>query len=182
MKNRILLGAGFIIFLGILILFSGCTNPLNNSVKNNNVESIQYFYLPTCPNCIATEPFISYLEKKYDVKINHINVGNSSNRKIAKHYNITGVPTLIIKSGGKYYRYVGRLDVPRAEYLIANLTNQPAPERPFNANYKLDTMQCLQCHQPTEQQKKLLPPYVLERLNTTLPPPSTYSCTSCCHK
>ncbi len=42
MKNRILLDAGFIIFLGILILFSGCTNQTNGAmspVQNINTSS-----------------------------------------------------------------------------------------------------------------------------------------------
>ena len=143
--------------------------------------SVLYFYHPRCPNCIAVAPYVSYLAERYGVNITRYDVSTSSGARAAAELNVTAVPTLIILEGEREERFVGRLAVTRAEYRIAELVGAPEPERPFNASVELDPMLCLRCHSPTPEQRRLIPPQVLRRLNATLPPPSTYSCSYCCH-
>lgn len=184
------------ILLGLLVFFPGCTeddvNPGdlgNNSDSgniDNNVDSIQkeikidYFYYPTCPNCIACSPFIDYLQVQYNISIDKHNVHEEKEQPLAQKFNVTGVPMLVINfKSDRTYTFVGATKVPESEYIIANLTNSPQPERPFNTSYVLDARTCVNCHQPTEEQKLINPE--LER-NQALPPPSTYSCNYCCHE
>ena len=143
--------------------------------------TLLYFYHPRCPNCVAVAPYINYLTEKYGVNITRYDISTPSGINASKAFNVTAVPTLIIIEDGHLERFVGRLAVTRAEYRIAELVGAPLPKRPFNTTIELDPMQCLACHEPTEEQKALIPPSVLEKLNATLPPPSTYSCSYCCH-
>ena len=133
---------------------------------------VKYFYSPTCPNCIAVKPFIEYLQTRYGVQIEWIDVTNHSEavEEEVEAWNITAVPTLLVltvegdRVGGYYY--VGRIGVLDAEPFLAELMGMPPPERPYNINEtRLDPMTCLQCH-----------------AQRNLSMPSTYSCDACCHK
>lgn len=165
------------LLLAIVLISSGCTS-------QEEVEML-YFYSPSCPNCIAVAPFIDYIEEEYSVDINHYDASKQVNRQSFERYNVTAVPTLIVLDGVEQ-RFVGRYEVVEAEYLIAEMTGAKPPQHPFNTTLQTDPAYCLKCHKPTEEQKELLhellPPQELESLNTTLPPPSTYSCSYCCHR
>ncbi len=161
------MNSGMLPIVGLLLLFAGCIS--STTEGDGYILDVYYFYHPKCPNCIATAPYISYLEEKYNLDIRQIDVSKVSNRELVEVWNITAVPTLIIITSrgdsSEEYRYVGRIDVPKAEPLIARLMGMPAPEKPYNINIsELDPMQCLACHAQRQ-----------------LPPPSTYSCTACCH-
>jgi thiol-disulfide isomerase/thioredoxin len=61
-----------IILIIFLVVFIGLgINLLSNSksikIESNNLTDIKilYFYLPTCPNCQAVKPYMTYLENKY---------------------------------------------------------------------------------------------------------------------
>ena len=162
---------GWVFWVAIFLIAGGLFYIIHSGSKQDKQEpSIYYFYRSTCPNCIATEPFIDYLEKEYGVEINRYEVRDPQWRWLVDYYNITAVPTLIIQypvdDTVKEWRFVNRLNVPKAEYIIANLTGKPEPKKPYNINMtQLDPMTCAVCHAQRQ-----------------LPPPSTYSCTSCCHR
>jgi len=143
----------------LVVLVAGC---LSGQAK----DRVLYFYDPACPNCAAVEPFISYLEQKYGVKVRKINLDDPANAYLADKWHVDAVPTLIILTdNGTALRYVGRVAVVEAEGEVAKIAGMPPPERPYNIQQQpIDPMSCLLCH-----------------AKRNISPPSTYSCSSCCH-
>jgi len=175
--NRIL------VMLIAILLVGGC-NTVGTEEKaggegsnpDTTTLSIDYYFDPDCPNCLAVSPYIDYLQNKYPVDINKHNV----EKEKSFDRNISGVPTLIVEG----QKFVGRQEVAKAESTIARLVGREPPERHFNTSYQIDPAYCLNCHEATGEQKKLV--NRSEQLKLTnreelLPPPSTYSCENCCH-
>ena len=63
------------------------------------------FWAPWCSPCKLMNPIIDEIEKKYDLKVQRINVDEDS--AMVQQYNITSVPTyILLKEGGEIVSFV----------------------------------------------------------------------------
>ncbi len=133
-----------------------------------------YFYDPRCPNCRAVEPYISLLEKelkKKDIHFERCSVPDVDTCSVKARFilytiypkgNIR-IPTVGVKHSKNISVFIGRLDVIKVgSYLNKNFGVPEVKAQLQDVNYPVE--ECLKCHQ--------------ER---NIKPPSTYTCTYCCH-
>ncbi|MBA7654914.1 Thioredoxin [subsurface metagenome] len=69
-------------------------------IKSNQLVLVD-FWSPTCPPCLILGPIIEEVAKEFEsrAKVGKLNV--AENPKIARDYQIMGIPTLIIFKDGK---------------------------------------------------------------------------------
>jgi len=92
----------------------------NMNDNNNNKNSIYLFKADWCGHCKQFKPTWNKLKDEMSNKINFITYDSVKNAKEIKEYNISGFPTLIIKTGNKAIEYVG----PKNEQSIKDFINQ----------------------------------------------------------
>jgi hypothetical protein len=145
-----------IVFI-FLIFLSGC-------LTSQQAEPLKlYIFMDKrCPNCQVAEPFIGYLIEKYDIGGTTFLLWTDKEDHLAlfKYYNITAVPTALLFYEDGVKKYIGRTVMPELEVDIARIKGMPLPERPADIQLTYDIGTCKECHQE---------------------PPTTYSCSSCCH-
>jgi len=166
-----------IILIIFLVVFVGLgVNLFFNSksieVEPNNLTDIKilYFYLPTCPNCQAVKPYMTYLENKYpQITFYKYNLQKNEGAREFNYYRKKfgnrngGVPFAIFVSKDQEKAFLGRTDVLNLERSITEKLNLPLP----NQTYEIPPTKvgnCIDCHQKKD-----------------IPPPSTYTCETCCH-
>lgn len=163
--------------LTISIVLAGCSseddedetlnNVVTDKVKEKNIR-IYYYYSPNCFSCQQVKPYMNLLvsevkEVEFDL-CNVRDIENCSARSlmVMKMVELQYIPTAVVKTDDGIYVLVGSEEVLR----LGELLEKYGIDTP-NAVYKnvsYDIESCIACHE--------------ER---GLPPPSTYSCTSCCH-
>ncbi len=131
---------------------------------------VYYFYHPRCPNCQAVEPLINYLVNSSNIEFDICNVqffSNCTNESRALALAVKdktgffGTPTAVVKVGQNYTVFIGKFEVMEMVKFLGNYSE--LPEVKLNeSTYSIK--ECLDCHE--------------ER---GLDPPSTYTCSYCCH-
>ncbi len=179
-KNRsrnIVLIIILVVFIGVGINIFHDSKPVNRTEagSNNSLDHLTeikviYFYIPTCPNCQAVKPYMAYLESKYpQVTFYKYNVKENEGIREFDYYRKKfdnkrgGVPFAIFVGKDTEKAFLGRTDVLNLEKSIAEELNLPLP----NQTYEIPPTRvgnCIDCHQKRD-----------------IPPPSTYSCETCCH-
>lgn len=59
------------------------------------------FWAPWCGPCRMLSPIIDELSQKYEGKINIVKLNIDENKKIAGHYGIQSIPTMVFFKDGK---------------------------------------------------------------------------------
>ncbi len=186
-----------ILFMLAVLLMSGCASPkeqsgassqlpgtmvTNTPVKspgkeNTNVSKaernlikVYYFFHPECPNCQAVKPLIDYLLNSTDITFDMCNVeyfSNCSNMSKQLAYTIKektgffGTPTAVIQENNSFRVFIGKYQVVEMVSYLRNYTY--IPNIPLK-NTEMPVERCFACH---------------EKKN--LRPPSTMTCSYCCH-
>ena len=154
-----------IVILGLFLL--GCS-----TIQEKREELYVYFYYyPTCPWCKMVKPYIELLEQKAeDVSFEYCNVKelrNCSSEAISilKSVKIRGVPALVVKNSTAVKEvYIGAYNVIKfGNFLRARGYDVPTNYSIKGRNYTIKD--CIDCH-----------------IKKGIKIPSTYSCSSCCHR
>jgi len=131
---------------------------------------IYYYYHPKCPNCQAVEPLIEFLMKNSSLDFDVCNVqffSNCTNESKALAFAVKektgffGTPTAVVEVGKNYTVFVGKYQIMDMVRFVGNFSDLP-DVRLNETSYSVE--ECLSCHE--------------ER---GLDPPSTYTCSYCCH-
>ncbi len=173
----------------ILMLVAACTSG-NKEYKEETSENsfgkmavpnitLYYFYSPTCPNCIAIEPYMEYMINKSMLKYVLCNVKEFENcskdsKKIGRVvavelYKKTGVlsiptPTLVILEGKNATVFLGRDQVSHMDKYLYEKYNLTTFFIKFGDKvYK--PSDCIDCH-----------------VSKGLGEPSSFTCSACCHR
>ncbi len=152
-----------LLLIGLALLVAACVQHANEKV------SVYFYYSPTCPWCKMVMPYVQQLnESGVDIIFcNVAKLNNCSNeaKKVAKEAKLRGVPTAVaVNETGIVKVFVGAYEVAELgeflkEYGYKVTTNYEV--RGLNYTVK----DCIECH-----------------AKKRLPPPSTYTCSSCCHQ
>ena len=71
----------------------------------------QFFHPPRCGHCVRLAPTWDELAGELTGKVNVAKLDATANRDVAKRFGVSGYPTLLFFSQGKYYRYKGKRDL-----------------------------------------------------------------------
>lgn len=72
-----------------------------NKIVNEKTPVLVDFFAEWCGPCKAQSPIIKELAQEVNGKVRVIKIDIDKNRSVAQHYNIRGVPTLVLFQEGK---------------------------------------------------------------------------------
>jgi|Deesub1362A_J573_1020465.scaffolds.fasta_scaffold00359_8 thiol-disulfide isomerase/thioredoxin len=168
------------LFLVISFLIAGCSQSSENATDHINKQanfSVYFFYNPGCPWCRMVKPYIQLLKNESKNQTNELriimcNTGQFKNCteraiSIAKKIKLHGIPTAVVvnETNGSIEKVLFGADkvAELGELLRMHGYNVTAHYVVGGLNYTVKD--CVNCH-----------------AKKGLKPPSTYSCTSCCHE
>lgn len=147
--------------------------------ESNQVEESQtpqpllfrifYYYHPLCPNCQKIKPYMELMENV--TEIDACNVGNLSAcspesiemlKLLKSQGKFLGVPTIAVLEGSNVTLLIGWKQALKLGEIVERHGITPPPVTYNNITYTIQ--ECVDCHQARG-----------------LKPPSTFSCTFCCH-
>ena len=141
------------------------------SIAEKQIElTVYYFYHPQCPNCQAVEPVIDYLLNNTNISFDICNVEHFSNcsnmskqlvYSVRKKTGFFGTPTAVVQENGRFKVFIGKYQVVEMVNFLRNFTYIPDISL---KNTSMGVDQCLSCHE-----------------KRGLKPPSTMTCSYCCH-
>ena len=77
-------------------------------VKNSDKVTIVDFYADWCGPCRKLSPLIEEIEQEYSEKVKFTKINTDENTDLAREYQISGIPTLLVfKNGELVERMVG---------------------------------------------------------------------------
>lgn len=130
--------------------------------------SIFYYYHPLCPNCQKIKPYMDLMMNV--TEIDACNVGNISAcspesiemlKFLKSRGKFVGVPTIAVLEGRNVTLLIGWKQALKLGELVEAYGITPSPVT-YNNTYTVQ--ECVECHSARG-----------------LTPPSTFSCTYCCH-
>ncbi len=156
-----------LILIGIALIIASCVQN-GKSTNERTGLTVYFYYRPTCPWCRSVEPYMKLL-KKEGVSVVFCDTTNFSecsqaSKKIANESSLAGVPTVVVVRHGKIIKkFEGAYEVAEIGRFLKKYGYN------VTTNYTISGVRytvkdCVKCH-------------VLKGL----PPPSSYSCSSCCH-
>ncbi|AEA47613.1 thioredoxin family protein [Archaeoglobus veneficus] len=171
--------------LGTILIFSsliiGCTQNQvemktetgakiteTENLNENETVKVFFYYSPRCPSCVKIKPYMNLLrEEVQGIKFDFCDVSNKSlcsneSLWVAKHIGLFGVPTAVFIQGDRVAVFVGWKKVAKLGVYLEELGFE-VPEVVYG-NTSYDVQECIDCHE-----------------GRGINPPSTYSCTYCCH-
>lgn len=142
------------------------SNP--SSTSSSPTPKVYFYYLPKCPSCEKIKPYMEKMKQEVTgAQFDFCDVSNYSsctNRSlnVANSSDLKGMPTVILVNGNNTTIMLGWKEVGNLSQNLREL----GVESP-NVTYRYRTYEvedCIKCHNQRD-----------------LPPPSTYTCTQCCH-
>lgn len=179
---RLGIALSIIAFVFIILLIGTSLEGKNNDDGNNISQGFEnekpqvfFYYIPGCPSCETVKPYMFLMKEEVsEVEFEFCNVlySSSSNSstsicskeslKLFEENNISVIPVVVLINGDEKTILTGWKEVGALGKELKKLGIN-TPELVYNQqNYSVDD--CVSCHE--------------ER---NLQPPSTYSCTYCCH-
>ena len=80
----------------------------NEEVKNSDKLTIVDFYANWCGPCRKLSPIIEEIEQELSEKVKFAKINTDDNISVAKEYQVSGLPTLLVfKDGAVVERMVG---------------------------------------------------------------------------
>lgn len=159
-----------LLLIGIALLIIGCFENQENSPVAREELSIYFYYYPDCPWCRMVKPYIELLDNETDLyfefcNTKHINNCSDEAVNVSKKIKLRGVPTLVVKNSTSIIHvYVGAYEVAGVgEFLKSRGYDVTTNFTVKGLNYS--AKDCIECH-----------------AENRLPPPSTYTCSACCHE
>ena len=103
-----------------------------NYLRNTNIQSVEFYYSPTCPHCQAVYPFVEEMKNKYtDAEWKFIDVTKAE-------ISVEAVPLIVIKtSDGRFVKLVGSYEIPK--FLECELKEQSSLECPTTSELNQTT-------------------------------------------
>lgn len=138
----------------------------HNSSQNRQTPKVFFYYIPKCPSCEKIKPYMNLMrEEVEDVDFDFCDVSKFSecsneSQEIVDENELLGTPTVFLIYNNTITSFVGWREVSKLGYRLNEL-GIDTPDVIFNESHDL---QCIVCHE-----------------QRNLPPPSTYTCTYCCH-
>lgn len=77
------------------------SNNFKSEVIDSNKLTIVDFYADWCGPCRKLGPIIEEIEQEMDGKIKFTKINTDENIEVAKEYQISGLPTLLVVNNGK---------------------------------------------------------------------------------
>lgn len=77
------------------------SNNFKSEVIDSNKLTIVDFYADWCGPCRKLGPIIEEIEQEMDGKIKFTKINTDENIEVAKEYQISGLPTLLVINNGK---------------------------------------------------------------------------------
>lgn len=140
----------------------------HNSTLNKENPKVYFYYIPKCPSCEKIKPYMNLMrEEVRNVDFDFCDVSRfseCSNESImvADTNELVGTPTVFLIHNNTTTPLVGWKEVSKLGFRLNEL-GIDTPDVIYR-NETHDLQECIICHE--------------ER---NLPPPSTYTCTYCCH-
>ncbi len=103
---------------------------LNRETFTAEIESREYpvfvdFWAAWCPPCRMMDPVIKQLAERYREKVIIRKLNTDLYRKIAKEYNVSGIPTYILfKDGREIWRHVGAVSRKKLEEVLDEIAGK----------------------------------------------------------
>lgn len=76
-------------------------NTLEKELLESDEPVLVHFGAPWCGPCRMIEPLLSRFQSEYGNSLKLIGINADENLKLASHYRITTLPTILIFEGGK---------------------------------------------------------------------------------
>jgi thiol-disulfide isomerase/thioredoxin len=141
-------------------------NSTHTPGQNQNLK-VFFYFLPGCPSCEKIKPYMNLMrEEVKEVEFDFCDVSDfpacSKESIEAIDNNLKGAPTVLLINGENITVLLGWEEISR----LGDSLNKLGIETP-TVIYKNETyhvQDCVACH-----------------YQRSIPPPSTYTCTYCCH-
>ena len=159
------------LFLIVTLSLIGCVQNQESSYIHNSSSDnpkVFFYYIPKCPSCEKIKPYMNLMrEEVEDVDFDFCDVSKFSecsneSLKVVEKNDLLGTPTVFLIYDNTTTSFVGWKEVSKLGYRLNEL-GIDTPDVIFR-NETHDLQECIVCHE-----------------QRNLPPPSTYTCTYCCH-
>lgn len=109
-----------------LFAIGGLIHYMTN-IRDNDEKKLIMFYSETCPHCITTKPIFEKLGPMVNgIKLEMIEVsGNESNKRLARKFNVQGVPYIVYTGDGKTIEYTGERTMAGFQAFITSISKNP---------------------------------------------------------
>src|SRR5690606_33742988 len=72
-----------------------------DAVIQNSKTVLIDFFTPSCVICKKIEPMLAAVSDKFDGQVSFIKVNAEANMEVASHYDVRGVPTVVLVQDGQ---------------------------------------------------------------------------------
>jgi thiol-disulfide isomerase/thioredoxin len=152
----------------LLILLSitlvGCAEKLEKSEEK--AITVYFYYRPDCPACQKVKPYMNMISQTEGVGFDFCNLAimncSSDSINILRKVELRYIPSAVVKVQNKMHILVGTNDVLKLGELLEEYGARTPEVMYKNASYSI--VECIRCHE-----------------EENIAPPTTFSCTPCCH-
>ncbi|HID43754.1 MAG TPA: hypothetical protein EYP30_08305 [Archaeoglobaceae archaeon] len=168
---------GTVFIVLFILILSGCiqNQESNNEVLDQNsslnaqkTPKVFFYYIPKCPSCEKIKPYMNLMREEVEgvefdfCDITRFSECSNESLEIMTSSELVGTPTVFLIYSNTTVVLIGWKNVAKLGYRLNEL-GIDTPDVVYR-NESHDLQECITCH----EQKNL-------------PPPTTYTCTYCCH-